>query len=190
MADRVVCEVQSTKYVALLRGINAGGNRKVEMARLRQLFEGLGFKNVKTYINSGNVIFDAEMEPSSEQIQQTIEETFGFDVPTLVLPGDDVVRIAKAIPADWTNDYDMIKSDVLYLFEQIDAPDILEKIGVKPEIEQFIYVKGAAICTISRKNAPKGSLQKLISTDLYKNMTVRNVTTARKLAELVVNEGD
>ncbi|TGN13385.1 DUF1697 domain-containing protein [Leptospira ilyithenensis] len=48
------------KYIALLRGINVGGNRKVEMKKLRNLFESLGYINVSTYINSGNVIFESE----------------------------------------------------------------------------------------------------------------------------------
>jgi uncharacterized protein (DUF1697 family) len=52
------------KYIALLRGINVGGNHKVEMKNLKALFESLGFSDVSTYINSGNVIFESNEERS------------------------------------------------------------------------------------------------------------------------------
>ncbi len=172
-------------YVALLRGVNAGGNRRVEMVRLRELFQQLGFADVKTYINSGNVIFSANSEPDASSIQKEIEREFGFDVPTLILSSDDVIRIAESIPPEWTNDYTDRKTDVLYLFNEVNSPEIIAAIGVKPEIETFLYVDGAVACTISRKDAARGSLQKIVGTPLYKQVTVRNATTARKLAELV-----
>ncbi len=77
-----------TRYIAILRGINVGGNRKILMADLRKLVEKLGFSNVQTYIQSGNVIFDGVEVDSNLQIgdtiQQAILETYGFDVPVIV----------------------------------------------------------------------------------------------------------
>jgi uncharacterized protein (DUF1697 family) len=63
------------KYVALLRGINVGGNKKVDMKELKKVFESLGFENVSSYINSGNVIFDAQ-SPSEKGIEETLEKHF------------------------------------------------------------------------------------------------------------------
>ena len=65
-------------YVALLRGINVGGNNKVEMARLKKVFESLGFINVRTYINSGNVIFDTDTTDIVHAVNSTL---FKFRVP-------------------------------------------------------------------------------------------------------------
>lgn len=173
------------KYVILLRGINVGGNNRVEMARLKSLLENIGYTNVVTYINSGNAIFDSKSAPDAVTIQQSLKKEFGFDIPTLVIAGKDIVRIAEAIPAEWSNDYADQKSDVLYLFEEANTPKVLDIIGGKPEIETFIYIDGAVLTNISRKHQSKGSLQKIVGTKLYKQITIRNSRTARKLAELV-----
>lgn len=173
------------RYVLLLRGINVGGNKRVEMTRLRSLLEGLGKTNVVTYINSGNAIFDSKSAPDVALIQRSLKKEFGFDIPTLVLAGKDIIRIAEAIPAEWADDYVYQKSDVLYLFEEANTPKVLDIIGGKPEIETFIYIDGAVLTSISRKHQSRGSLQKIVGTKLYKQMTIRNSRTARKLAEMV-----
>lgn len=178
------------RYVALLRGVNAGGNRRVPKADFQAVLEGLGFYNVTIYINSGNAVFtsDGAVEPGA--IQAALEKHFDFPVPTLILSGDKIREIADAIPKDWTNDRPAPdksgqKSDVLYLFDEINTPEILEKIGYNPDIEKMIYVDGAVIANVSRANQSKGSLQKLIGTKLYSLVTIRNVNTARKLAALI-----
>lgn len=172
-------------YVLLLRGINVGGNNRVEMLRLRTMLETMGYKQVESYINSGNVIFDASKPPRADEIANHIKNDFGLKVPCLVLPGEAVMRIAGVIPEDWVNNLSDRKSDVLYLFEESNRPEIVKEIGHNPEIEKFRYEDGAIITTILRKHQSRGSLQKIIGTDLYKTITIRNVTTARKLAAIV-----
>lgn len=178
-----------TRYVLLLRGVNVGGNRRVPNSELRMVLELLGCTNVITYINSGNAIFDHKAFLTSETFQVALQNHFGFPVPALVLPGKKVEAIAGAIPSSWTNDMPRPdksghKSDVLYLFDAINSPDILEKLGYNPMLETMVYVDGALLATISRANQSKGSLQKLVGTQLYSQMTVRNIATAKKLAEL------
>lgn len=179
------------KYVALLRGINVGGNHRVPKVELKETLEGLGFRDVVIYINSGNAVFTSDYEPSAADVRAALESHFGFSIPTLVLPGEKVQAIAAAIPSDWTNDSPVPgkvgqKSDVLYLFDDINTPDIIEQFGYKPEIETMVYVDGAVITNITRKNQSRGSLQKLVGNkELYALVTVRNINTAKKLAELV-----
>ena len=178
------------KYVALVRGINVGGNHRVPKAEFKVVLEGLGFQDVLIYLNSGNAIFSSEHHPKASEVQAALENHFGFSIPTLVLPASKIKAIAAAIPDDWTNDSPQPdksgqKSDVLYLFDDINMPDILEKLGHKPEIETMIYIDGAVVTNVTRLNQGKGSLQKLIGTKLYASVTVRNINTARKLAELV-----
>lgn len=172
-------------YVLLLRGINVGGNNRVEMARLRVMLETMGFENVESYINSGNVIFDAKSAPSIDDIVDRINTEFGLTIPCIVLSGEAIIRIAKAIPEEWVNDSTERKSDVLYLFEKNDYPETVDSIGHNPEIESYLYEKGVIITTILRKHQSRSSLQKIVGTDLYKMMTVRNTTTARKLASII-----
>ncbi len=145
------------KYVALLRGINAGGNRRVPMAELRVLFEGMGFTNVITYINSGNVIFSSVSAPEAAAIQQTVEKHFGFDIDTLILSQVKLTSVINAIPGEWANDSEQ-KSDVLFLFPDVDSPDIMQHIGFRPEFETIQYIQGAVLSNVTRVNQPKSSL--------------------------------
>lgn len=178
------------KYVALVRGINVGGNHRVPKTEFQAVLEGLGFRDVVIYINSGNAVFASATQPKTADVQAALEKHFGFDIPTLILSADKVKAIAAAIPPEWTNDAPKPdksgqKSDVLYLFDDVNAPDIIEKLGHRPEVETMIYVDGAVLANISRKDQSRYSLLRLMGTPLYKRMTIRNITTAKKLAELV-----
>lgn len=86
--------------VALLRGINVGGHKKVPMADLRELASGLGFTNVKSYIQSGNLVFGSGRSVSSTiaVLQDGISERFGFDVETVVCTGEQWLRYSSQSP--------------------------------------------------------------------------------------------
>ncbi len=77
------------KRIAILRGINVGGNRKIVMVDLKKLFNDLGHENVQTYIQSGNVIFEPKSTGSDSeiaaQIERSVTEQYGFNVPVIVL---------------------------------------------------------------------------------------------------------
>jgi uncharacterized protein (DUF1697 family) len=88
-------------YVAILRGINVGGKRMIKMDALKQLFASLGFQNVQTYIQSGNVFF--QYKKTSEEnlaatIAKEIENIFSFDVPTIVKNEEDLKQIITNNP--------------------------------------------------------------------------------------------
>lgn len=171
------------KYIALLRGINVGGNRKVEMKKLRNLFESFGYTEVSTYINSGNIIFESEDDQKTVlgKIQKSFEKTFDFEIPTLVKTEKEMKKIANAIPKDWQNDLTQ-KTDVAYLFPEADSKKTIEELPLKMDFIDIRYVKGAIFWNIKRENVNKSQLAKLISHKLYKAMTIRNVNTARFLA--------
>ncbi len=91
-----------TKYVAILRGINVGGKRKILMKDLKLLFEELGFRDVQTYIQSGNVIFCGREITSevtfSEEIEQAIFEKFGFEVPVILRTSEELAEMLSNNP--------------------------------------------------------------------------------------------
>ena len=86
------------RYIALLRGINVGGHRKLPMTELRSLLESLGYSNVKTYIQSGNAVFSSEEEVEGSTIAKAIEEKFGYDVPVLLRTPLEIAQILKDCP--------------------------------------------------------------------------------------------
>ena len=93
-----------------------------------------------------------------------------------------MVKIAKSIPCDWQNN-DAQKTDVAYLFDSIDNENIINELPIKKEYIQLIYVKGALIWNVRREDYNKSHLNKIISHKAYKDMTIRNVNTARYLAK-------
>ncbi len=86
------------RYVALLRGINVGGHKKLPMAELRELMEALDFTEVSTYIQSGNVAFSSTSEITSEVIMEAIKLKYGWDVPVLLTTGSEIKKILKNCP--------------------------------------------------------------------------------------------
>jgi uncharacterized protein (DUF1697 family) len=86
-----------SKHVALLRGINVGGKSTVSMAKLKTTFEALGFDDVATYINSGNVVFQGS-KPSAATIEKRIEKDFGRNVSVLLRTPRQLEAIAKGNP--------------------------------------------------------------------------------------------
>ncbi|MEU6624038.1 DUF1697 domain-containing protein [Streptomyces litmocidini] len=89
-------------YAALLRGINVSGRRKVPMAELRNLLEGLGHTDVRTYLQSGNAVFTTDSGAGEDglgtALEDAIEERFGFRVDCLVRDGDYLAAVADACP--------------------------------------------------------------------------------------------
>jgi uncharacterized protein (DUF1697 family) len=87
--------------ISLLRGINVSGQKQVRMAELKSLYEDLGFENVRTYVQSGNVVFDSPEREAGKltvQIEKLIEKTFGFFVPVLIRSAEDFRRILENHP--------------------------------------------------------------------------------------------
>ncbi|HBB38474.1 MAG: PF08002 family protein [Candidatus Magasanikbacteria bacterium GW2011_GWD2_43_18] len=172
------------KYIALLRGINAGKTRRVEMKKLKALFESLGYTHVFTYINSGNVIFESKdtKKNISKNVEASLKKEYGFEILTLIKTAKEMKKIADMIPAEWQNDATQ-KSDVAYLFPHIDSKKILDELPIHKEYIDIRYIKGALYWNVDRKNYNKSHLNNIISHTAYQFMTVRNVNTARYLAK-------
>jgi uncharacterized protein (DUF1697 family) len=176
------------KFVALLRGINVGGNCKVEMKKLKSVFELLGATQVITYINSGNVVFefsDNDQEKLTSKIENILSTEFGFKIPTLLRTGEKIQTLVQEIPKQWTNDESQ-RTDILFLWQDYDNKKSMDLINAKAGIDHLLYLPGAIAWNIDRKFYAKSSMHKFIGTKLYKNMTARNVNTVRKLAQLLV----
>ena len=174
-------------YVALLRGINVGGKTKVEMKTLKDVFESdLGCSSVRTYINSGNVVFRDRRGAANlaTAVERAISERFGLDVPVLIRDLANIRSLCAEIPDEWTNDKEQ-KTDVFFLWQEIDTPDLIDSVAFKPELENVLHVHGALVWNIAREHATRGSSIKLVRSDLYGKMTIRNVNTVRKLLGLM-----
>lgn len=178
-----------TTYVALLRGINVGGNSKVDMKTLAQMMTSLGLTSVKTYINSGNVIFTTPLKDTdalSQKIETAIEKQFGFPVMVIVKSEPEFKKIMQALPDTWQNNTEM-KCDVMFLHKSVDSKKVLNELVIKPDIDEVKYVKGAVIWRVDRKDVTRSGLLKIVGTKLYSQMTIRNCNTARKVFSLITS---
>ncbi|AIQ52509.1 DUF1697 domain-containing protein [Paenibacillus sp. FSL R7-0331] len=175
-------------YVALLRGINVGGNNIISMKLLKQTFEHAGMTSVTTYINSGNIIFSAAdplQENLSERLEQAILKDFSLSIKVLIRSMEDIRTVNDALPDTWTND-DRLRSDVMFLWQETDTESVLDKLPLKPGIGTLLYIPGAVLYSVERENVTRSGMAKLIGSSVYKLMTVRNVNTTRKIYQLML----
>ncbi len=172
------------KYVALLRGINVGGKNKVDMKQLTKAMHNAGFKEVTTYINSGNILFfSTKSEPAITRVlEKLIKDEFGLEIRVLIKNKNYIDVLTDSIPSQWVNDSEM-KCDVMFLWEKYDDQSVLERLPIKPEIDDVRYVQGALIWKVDKKNVSQSGMMKLVGTDIYANMTIRNCNTVRKIQE-------
>ena len=176
------------KYIALLRGINVGGKSLIKMAELKTCFEALGFTNVQTYINSGNVLFESKVQPTlklSKVIEKSIEATFSFPVRVVVINEPDYRTIMQNIPKGWGDKPDW-RYNLLFLIPPYDTEAVMADIGVpKPGIEIIAAGNGVIYQALEFNSYGRTTGSKLPSRLSYKTITIRNWNTARKLLTLL-----
>ncbi len=117
-------------YIALLRGINVSGQKMIKMEALRASFEALNFKNIKTYIQSGNIVFqtqNTDYQAIERQIQEKILQDFGLEVPVMVKDKSEWKEAAKNNPFVNNRNEDITKLHVTFL-SKIPEQALLEKI--------------------------------------------------------------
>ncbi len=174
------------KYIALLRGINVGGNNKVPMLELKNCFEKIGFKNVATYINSGNVIFETAKTSKVKLVKKCeteIEKTFGFHVVCSVISATELLEAVEHAPRWWNSGEG--KHNAIYVIAPKKAEDIMEEVGeAKPEYEQVAAYHPIIFWSAPLETFGRTRYSKIVSTKAYQSVTIRNANTTIKLAEL------
>lgn len=168
------------RYIALLRGVNVGGKNKISMVELKQGFEALGFTEVRTHLNSGNVVFSGGEGELAARIQEMIRERFGLDVPVLVVARDWLEDVLRGAPNWWgRRDKEIYDNLILVL-----PPAIAEKFGEPTEgLEQVCIREGAIFWSFERKSYAKCSWWKRsASPGIGEWITIRTANTVKKLA--------
>jgi len=176
-----------TKYIALLRGINVGGNNKVEMSKLKKSFESLGYEKVSTYINSGNIFFETKEKDRVKlvrEIEKVLKKDFKLELRVVIRDSKDINKICKKVSLDWKND-DEERTEVLFLWDEFDNKNTLKLILNNPDVDNLIYIPGAIVWNVKRINYSKSGMRKFIGTKVYKNITGRNINTVRKINGLM-----
>jgi len=174
-------------FVALLRGVNVGGNNMISMRALKASFETMGFTQVTTYINSGNIIFktkESDARKLETKIERMLSSEYQLESKVVVRSLAEIEKLVKSLPRSWNDDSGW-RYNVIFLRHTIDSEKILEEIVVKKEIEEIFYREGTLLWSAQVNELTRSNMVKLPSRKLYQEMTVRNLNTTKKLNELM-----
>lgn len=174
------------RYVALLRAINVGGNTMIKMTELKAVFEALAFENVVTYINSGNLAFDARKVAEKTlvaKIEKAIEKKFEKKIPVMVREQAAISDVLKNNPFE--GEFESHKEmHVLFMPDEMPA-DKTEQLLTHQTADERFAVKGREIYCHLRLGVADSLLGKgFIDKKLKVSVTGRNWRTVQKLAEL------
>ena len=174
------------RHVALLRGINVGGNNLIRMADLRTAFERMGFADVETYIQSGNVLFAANRATTAdltEQIEQELSRAFGYSSRVVVLSGADLAAVVDRAPPGFGTDAATFRYDVLFVKPPLTPKAALEEMSTKPGVDEAHAGAHAVYFRRLTSAATRSHLPKIVGRPFYQNLTIRNWNTTRRLLE-------
>jgi len=174
-------------YVAFLRAVNVGGKSVISMAAISDALVALGLSGVRTYINSGNVIFSTRASGAQQlaaRIEKALEQHTGIAIKVLVMDDKTLKEMVAAIPAGWVDDKTM-RTYVLLLWKELDDRTILDRLPIKPGVDELRYTPGAVIWRVDRENVGRSQMNRIVGSALYKKITIRSANTMRKLNELI-----
>jgi uncharacterized protein (DUF1697 family) len=169
--------------VALLRGINVGGNKKVPMKELVRVFEKNGFKNIKTLLASGNVVFDSA-PGKIKNIQNILEKAFGFEIETLVVPIEFVEKIVKADPFKGIKVTPQTRLYVTFLKGEPKAKIKLPYLSSDKSFHILKQVDQALLSVLDLSKSGTVDAMAILEKTYGKAITTRNFNTVEKIAAL------
>lgn len=178
-----------TRYIALLRGINVGGKNKISMQKLKECFEELSFHEVKTYLNSGNVIFSTSktnIANMTSSIKAMIQKTFNLDIPVLVISQESLQKVLQKEPSWWDSKGKEIYDNLIFIIPPATFKDIYDNLG-KPndEYEKIENVENFIFWSFDRKNYQKTNWwSKTASSTVSTQLTIRTSNTVKKIIHL------
>jgi uncharacterized protein (DUF1697 family) len=186
--------VTVTRYVALLRGINVGGNNLIKMPALKACFEEHGLLGVATYIQSGNVVFSARQAGAAEALARALERrlasTFRCEPRVALRTRTQMQEIVGRAPDGFGADAAKYRYDVIYLLAPLSAPEAMKSVALAPGVDAAHAGKGVLYFSRLISGASRSRLSKLIGLPVYQNMTIRNWNTTTKLLRLVEGAGE
>lgn len=182
------------EYVALLRGINVGGNNKVVMSELRAQIAAAGFGHVRTYINSGNLLFEAEAEAEDdaprEDVARAVEDVlarhYEFPIRLALLTAQDYLAQLDDLPDWWHGE--VARRDALFYTRGLDRDHVRERIEAMELGDEAVHFGEHAVFwgKFDEKSFLKTAYHKrLLREDFYRQVTIRSGSTVEKIASML-----
>jgi uncharacterized protein (DUF1697 family) len=175
-------------YVALLRGINVGGKNLIRMTDLKLCFEEAGFKDVQTYIQSGNVLFSTAGSGKAnltKQIEDALSNMFKYESRVVVRSLKQMRDILTGAPEGFGNDPAAYRYDVIFLKEPLTAAQAIKNVTTKEGVDLAFAGKDVLYFSRLISRATQSHLTRIIATPMYQSMTIRNWNTTTRLLNMM-----
>jgi uncharacterized protein (DUF1697 family) len=176
-----------TQYVALLRGINVGGNNLIAMPALKRCFESQGFEEVLTWIQSGNVLFKSkERGPGLvAKIESRLSDTFGYAATVVLRSEAQLRRVVTEAPPGFGVRTGVFSYEVLFLKAPLSSSRVLPTVPFKPGVDQLFAGSGVIYFSRLIRKASQSHLNRLVALPVYKQITIRGWNTTTRLLDLM-----
>lgn len=178
-------------YVALLRGINVGGRNKVPMADLREALTSAGFGAVRTYIQSGNVLFESAAPRRSleDRVEAAIEDRFGFPILVVVRAHTELRHVVEQAPAGFGEEPDRYHSDAIFLKAPLSSGGAMRVVHEREGVDRAWPGRGVLYFARESERRSQSRLSRIVGTPEYQRMTIRSWKTTSKLLDLMDQPG-
>ena len=177
-----------SQYLVLLRGINVGGNNIIKMADLKACFENMGFADVVTFIQSGNILFKAAEKDKTKlttKIEAVLSERFRYKARLVTVMHKELKQVVDGAPKRFGKDPDKYRYDVIFLKEPLTAMEAMKNVRIKEGIDNAYIGKYVLYFSRLISKASQSHLTKIIALPMYQYMTIRNWNTTTKLLALM-----
>jgi uncharacterized protein (DUF1697 family) len=179
--------VGTTRYLALIRGINVGGRNIIAMAELRQAFEAAGYDAVSTYIQSGNVLFESDAPRASleDDVEAMLERRFGVPFVVVLRSHRQLRIVVDGAPGGFGAKPGTYHSDVIFLKAPLSSQRALRVIQLREGVDQAW--PGTSVLYFARlsERLAQSRMSRIVGTPEYQQMTIRSWTTTTKLLGLL-----
>jgi len=176
------------QYLALLRGINVGGKNLIKMADLKACFEDMGFSEVLTYIQSGNVLFNSAEKDKTKltnKIEKTLSKRFDYVSRLVVVTQEELQEVVRGAPRGYGRDPDTYRYDVIFLKEPLTPEEAMQNISTREGVDRAWAGKHVLYFSRLTSRAAQSRLSRIVSLPVYQDMTIRNWSTTTKLLALM-----
>ena len=180
-------------YVALLRGINVGGRNLIKMTDLKACFESLGLQNVKTFIQSGNILFssdESDVGKLTARVEAALSKTFNYESKLVLRSLQQMKAIVAKAPKGFGTKPATYRYDVIFLKEPLTAAKAMKSVTTKEGVDEAYAGSGVLYFSRLSSKATQSRLPRIIGLPIYQNMTIRNWNTTTKLLALMEADND
>lgn len=176
------------QHLALLRGINVGGNNIIKMTDLKSCFEEMGFADVATYIQSGNVLFKSSEKDKAKltkKIEAGLSERFRYQARLVIVTHKQLKQAVEETPRGFGKEPEKFRYDVIFLKEPLTPKEAMKSVSTREGVDKAY--SGKAVLYFSRliSRATQSHLTRIIGLPVYQNMTIRNWNTTTKLLTMM-----